>query len=142
MKTESFISDSVEDTWSIAEKLAEKLPPGSVLALHGDLGSGKTCFVTGIAQALGIDEPITSPTFTIINEYHGTLDLYHMDLYRISDPDELFSLGLDEYFNSKGITVAEWAERAGDLLPPTTINITFERLLAENSRKITIELPY
>jgi len=112
-----------------------------MLALHGDLGSGKTCFVTGIARALQITEPITSPTFTIINEYAGKMSLYHMDLYRISQPDELFSLGLEDYFSGDGITVAEWAERAGDLLPQSTINITFEVLEKENSRRITIEHP-
>lgn len=139
MTTETIISDSVEATWSAAEELTKKLPAGSMLALHGDLGSGKTCFVTGIARALQISEPITSPTFTLINEYSGTLPLYHMDLYRISQPDELFSLGLEDYFSGDGITVAEWAERAGDLLPQSTINITFEVLEKENSRRITIE---
>jgi tRNA threonylcarbamoyladenosine biosynthesis protein TsaE len=141
MKAESYISTSIEETHQIAKKLAVSLPAGSVLALHGDLGSGKTCFVTGIAQALEINVPITSPTFTIINEYHGKLPLYHMDLYRISCEDELFSIGLDDYFPGNGITVAEWAERAGDLLPPTTINIHFEVLTDQDSRKITIQKP-
>ena len=140
MKTETIISESVEDTWNVAERLAKKLHAGALLALHGDLGSGKTCFVTGVARALDITEPVTSPTFTIINEYKGTLPLYHMDLYRISDPDELFSLGLDYYFNSDGITVVEWSERAGDLLPENTVHITFEVLDKQDSRRITVEL--
>ncbi len=140
MNSEIIISESVEETWDIAERLAKKLPTGSLLALHGDLGSGKTCFVTGVAHALEINEPITSPTFTIINEYYGTKPLYHMDLYRISDPDELFSLGLESYFNSDGITVVEWSERAGDLLPENTIHITFEVLDKPDSRCITIEI--
>ncbi len=138
MIPETIISESVEATWAIAERITQKLPSGSLLALHGDLGSGKTCFVTGIARALDISEPITSPTFTIINEYFGKQPLYHMDLYRISDPDELFSLGLDDYFNSKGITAVEWSERAGDLLPQNTIHIKLEVLDNPNTRRITI----
>lgn len=138
MKTETIISESVEATWAVAERITKKLPAGSLLALHGDLGSGKTCFVTGVARALDISDPITSPTFTIINEYYGTHPLYHMDLYRISDPDELFSLGLDYYFNGGGITVVEWSERAGDLLPANTIHINFEVLDAPETRRITI----
>ncbi len=140
MNKESIISDSVEATWDVAERITRDLPPGSLLALHGDLGSGKTCFVTGVARALKINEPITSPTFTIINEYYGTKPLFHMDLYRISDPDELFSLGLDSYFNSKGITVVEWSERAGDLLPKNTIHITLEVMENPDTRCITVGL--
>lgn len=138
MKPEIIISNSVESTWDIAERITKELSPGSLLALHGDLGSGKTCFVTGVARALAINEPITSPTFTIINEYYGSQPLYHMDLYRISDPDELFSLGLESYFTGNGITVVEWSERAGDLLPENTVHITFEVLDAPDTRRITI----
>jgi tRNA threonylcarbamoyladenosine biosynthesis protein TsaE len=141
MKSQSYISNSIEETHLIAEKLAASLPQGSLLALHGDLGSGKTCFVTGIARTLNIDYPITSPTFTIINEYPAPTPLYHMDLYRISCSDELFSIGLESYFSGDGITVVEWAERAGDLLPTTTININFEVLPDPDSRRITITFP-
>ncbi len=141
MSSETVISDSVDATQALARRLAPTLQPGSVLALHGDLGSGKTCFVTGVARALDIPDAITSPTFTMINEYVGTLGLCHMDLYRISNPDELFTLGLDDYFDSDGITVIEWAERAGDLLPEDTIHVLFEVLDAPDSRRITIEAP-
>jgi tRNA threonylcarbamoyladenosine biosynthesis protein TsaE len=142
MKTETIHSDSAEATQALAERLMQNLPPGSVLALHGDLGSGKTCFVTGIARAINITEPITSPTFTMINEYNdGTLPLCHMDLYRIQDPDELFSLGLDDYLEYSGITILEWAERAGDLLPAQTIHIHFEVMETPTSRHITIKSP-
>ena len=142
MNTEIINSDSVESTQDLAERLMRSLSPGSVLALHGDLGSGKTCFVTGIARALDITDAITSPTFTLVNEYNdGTLPLCHMDLYRIQDPDELFSLGLDDYLEGPGITILEWAERAGDLLPEATIHIHFQVLETPTDRRITIECP-
>ena len=141
MTNATVITNSVEATQAIAKRLAETLRPGSILALHGDLGSGKTCFVTGIARALAIPDAITSPTFTMINEYAGTLALCHMDLYRISAPDELFTLGLEDYFDSDGVTVIEWAERAGDLLPEDTIHILFEVLDAPDTRRIAIEAP-
>ena len=142
MNTTVAISDSVNATHNVAKTLTPHLSPGTILALHGDLGSGKTCFVTGIANALGISEPITSPTFTMINEYEGMQNLCHMDLYCISNPDELFTLGLEDYFNGNGITIIEWAERAGDLLPEHSIHICFEVLDAPNSRKITITSPH
>ncbi|MBT3192376.1 MAG: tRNA (adenosine(37)-N6)-threonylcarbamoyltransferase complex ATPase subunit type 1 TsaE [Verrucomicrobia bacterium] len=138
MNTQITISDSVESTQALAENITPMLPPGALLALHGDLGSGKTCFVTGIARALGIQDPITSPTFTMINEYMGSRQLCHMDLYRIADPDELFSLGLEDYIDGDGITIMEWAERAGDLLPEDTIHILFEVLDTPDTRRITI----
>ncbi len=141
MNTETAITNSVEATQGLARQLASSLCPGSVLALHGDLGSGKTCFATGIARALGIPDAITSPTFTMINEYEGQLPLCHMDLYRIADPDELFTLGLDDYFDSKGITLIEWAERAGDLLPESTIHVAFEVMDEPDTRRVTIEKP-
>ena len=142
MSTNTITSDSVENTWAIAERLTPDLLPGTLLALHGDLGSGKTCFVTGVARALGITDPITSPTFTMINEYEGSRRLCHMDLYRISSPDELFSLGLEDYFDGADITIVEWAERAGDLLPEKTIHIYFEVLDAPDTRRITVTSPH
>ena len=132
------VTISVEETRQVAEELARGLSAGSLLALYGDLGSGKTCFVSGIARALGVNEPVTSPTFTIINEYSGNLPLYHMDLYRISHPDELFGLDLNAYFNADGITVIEWPERAGDLLPAERINIEFAVLEGQSRRRIRI----
>lgn len=139
MNLETVITHNVKATQALAERLTATLPRRSVLALHGNLGSGKTCFVTGIARALNIAEAITSPTFTMINEYRGTRALCHMDLYRIHNVDDLFSLGLDDYFDQDGITVVEWAERAGDLLPPETIHILFDVLPARTTRRITIE---
>ena len=114
---------SPEETWALAAVLAEELGPGTVMALHGDLGAGKTCFVQGFAAALGIDEPITSPTYTLIGEYEGRLPLHHIDLYRLSGPEEALGLGLEEYFDANGITAIEWAERAEGLLPPDLLHI-------------------
>jgi tRNA threonylcarbamoyladenosine biosynthesis protein TsaE len=116
-------TNSPEETWALAAELAEELGPGTVMALHGDLGAGKTCFVQGLAAALGIDEPITSPTYTLIGEYEGRLPLHHIDLYRLSGPEEALGLGIEEYFDANGITAIEWAERAEGLLPPDLIHI-------------------
>ena len=119
-------TNSPEETWDLAARLAGELSPGSVVALHGDLGAGKTCFVQGLAAALGIDEPITSPTYTLIGEYEGRLPLHHIDLYRLSGPEEALGLGIEEYFDTNGITAIEWAERAEGILPPDLLHIRIE----------------
>ena len=119
-------TNSPEETWALAAELADGLGPGTVIALHGDLGAGKTCFIQGYAAALGIDEPITSPTYTLIGEYEGRLPLHHIDLYRLSGPEEALGLGLEEYFDANGITAIEWAERAEGLLPPNLLHIQIE----------------
>ena len=114
--------------------------PGSVVALSGPLGSGKTVFVKGMAAALGVSpSETTSPTFTIINEYVGSLPLYHIDLYRLEDTVAILELGLEEYFEGDGIVAVEWPERARFLLPRQTIAVTFERL-GDDTRKIIIDL--
>lgn len=116
-------TNTPEETWQLAADLADALEPGTVIALHGDLGAGKTCFIQGFAAALGIDEPITSPTYTLIGEYEGRLPLHHIDLYRLTGPDEALGLGLEEYFDVNGITAIEWAERAEGLLPDDVLHI-------------------
>ena len=131
-------SHSPDQTCAIAADLARQLPPGTVLALHGELGSGKTCFVRGLARALGVTQPVTSPTFTLINEYRSSPPLAHIDLYRLNSPDEALALGLEEYLEPEGITVIEWAERAGDLLPAHTRHIEFEALAQPDHRRIRI----
>jgi tRNA threonylcarbamoyladenosine biosynthesis protein TsaE len=142
------ISNSPEETQALAAALAAELSTrggsasggksGAVLALHGELGSGKTCFVQGLARALGVRQPVTSPTFTIVNEYRGRCPLVHMDLYRISDPEELLSIDFENYLDTKGITVIEWAERAGNWLPVNTMHIYFETGTDLNERTITM----
>jgi tRNA threonylcarbamoyladenosine biosynthesis protein TsaE len=119
----TFETHSPEETWGLAARLVDEFAAGTVIALHGDLGAGKTCFVQGLAAALGIDEPITSPTYTLIGEYEGRLPLHHIDLYRLSSPEEVLGLGLEEYFDAPGITAIEWAERAEGLLPPDLLHI-------------------
>jgi tRNA threonylcarbamoyladenosine biosynthesis protein TsaE len=145
----TIISRGPEDTWRVAAELVgiiEERAAGTevraVLALYGELGSGKTCFVQGLASALGIEQAVTSPTFTIINEYKkGKHPLYHVDLYRLNKPEEAGSIGLEDYFESNGITAIEWAERAGNLIPPHAIHIRFETTRTTDERKIKIEIP-
>ncbi|NCC52437.1 MAG: tRNA (adenosine(37)-N6)-threonylcarbamoyltransferase complex ATPase subunit type 1 TsaE, partial [Spartobacteria bacterium] len=103
-------SESIEQTHALAQGLAARLHPSAVLAFFGDLGAGKTCFIQGLAQALGVERPVSSPTFTIVNEYReARLPLYHIDLYRIHSEDEALDLGLDEYIYGNGITAIEWS---------------------------------
>jgi len=142
------ISKSPEATQAVAATLAAELSPiggsasggksGSVLALHGELGSGKTCFVQGLARALGVRQSVTSPTFSIVNEYRGRCPLVHMDLYRINDPEELLGIDFENFLDTGGITVIEWAERSGDWLPGNAVHIYFETGPVLNKRIITI----
>jgi tRNA threonylcarbamoyladenosine biosynthesis protein TsaE len=115
--------------------------PGDIICLTGDLGTGKTHMTKGIAKALSIDEHITSPTFTIVNEYMGRLKLYHFDVYRVNDPDEIYAIGFDEYIFSDGVSVIEWSNYIEALIPDEHISVSLEKLpeLGENFRRINIE---
>ncbi|WP_047979530.1 tRNA (adenosine(37)-N6)-threonylcarbamoyltransferase complex ATPase subunit type 1 TsaE [Ornithinibacillus contaminans] len=115
-------TNTAEETIAVAEKLANRLTPGDVITLEGDLGAGKTTFTKGIAKALGITRTLSSPTFTIVKEYEGKLPLYHMDVYRLEGSDE--DIGFDEYFNGNGIAVVEWAQFIEDFLPEERLDIT------------------
>ena len=133
---------SVEETWRVAAELAATLMPGTVIALHGDLGAGKTTFMQGLGHALGVKRPITSPTFTLSVEYATPrMKLVHMDLYRLTGPDDLLTIGFAEYLESGAIVAAEWPERAGELIPDTAIHVTFALTDEEETRHITIERP-
>jgi tRNA threonylcarbamoyladenosine biosynthesis protein TsaE len=135
------ISVSAEQTWEIARFIGGKLRKGDVLALSGELGSGKTCFTGGLARGLGVDEKyqITSPTFTLINEYPARFNkLYHFDVYRLNGYSEFEDLGYEEYFCSDGIVVIEWAEKIVQILPADTFFINF-KYIDENRRKIIIK---
>ena len=122
-----YISESVEATRELAREIAGELKAGDVLCLYGDLGAGKTAFVQGLAKGLGINDHITSPTFTIVNEYYGDLTLYHFDVYRIADPDEMYEIGYDEYIYGDGISVIEWPQLIEDILPLNRYDITITK---------------
>ena len=136
-----YITNSYEETERVAAELAKSLKGGEVIAMYGDLGAGKTAFVRGLARALGIEGHITSPTFTIMNAYNGRLPLYHFDVYRIADPDEMYEIGCDEYIGSDGVCVIEWAELIEDILPDEyiKINIKKDSEKGDDYREITIE---
>jgi len=138
MSSRTVISKSPEETQALAASLLATLGKGTVLALHGELGSGKTCFVQGLAAALGVHQAVTSPTFTLINEYTGRWPLYHLDLYRIGGTGNLAGLGLEDYMEPDGLTVIEWAERASDLLPESALHLYFEALADRDARSIKI----
>ena len=136
------ISVSAEQTTELAHRIGERLQKGDVLALSGELGAGKTCFTGGLALGLGIDTKyrITSPTFTLINEYPAKIKLYHFDIYRIKDYTDFEELGYEEYFSGDGVVVIEWAEKIAEILPEDSLIITFE-YLNENERKIMMRGP-
>lgn len=134
------ISTSARQTKDLGKKIAKKLRGGEVLALYGDLGAGKTTFVQGLAQGLRIRGPIISPTFVIVRQYKaGVLTLYHVDLYRLKDFNEVREIGLEEILgNKKAVVVIEWPEKAEKILPKKrTTRIRFE-IIDEKTRKITI----
>jgi len=134
------ITCNAQETAALACLIGNKLREGDILALSGELGSGKTCFTGGLARGLGVEEnyQITSPTFTLINEYPAKLNLYHFDVYRLSGYSDLEDLGYEEYFAGKGVVVIEWAEKIAPIIPETAIFINFE-YINENKRKITLQ---
>lgn len=121
------LSRSVDETERLAADFAASLRPGSVLAFTGGLGMGKTAFTRGLARGLGFTGRVTSPTFTLVNEYDGRVPLFHFDLYRIASSDELFDLGWDDYLARGGVCAVEWSERIADALPPDTIYVDLAR---------------
>jgi tRNA threonylcarbamoyladenosine biosynthesis protein TsaE len=136
-QTIDFISHSEAQTRRLGARLAELLNGGEVIALQGELGSGKTRWVQGMGQGLRVSVHVTSPTFTLVNEYQGRLPLYHIDLYRINQPAEALALGLEDYLYGDGVTVIEWAERVADVLPADHLWITF-RYLDDAKRRLTL----
>ena len=135
--TGRFITKSPQQTMKVGERLAETLSPGDVIALKGELGSGKTTFVQGLAKGLGITDVVNSPTFMLINEFQGRVPLYHIDFYRIDSSHELLNLGLEHYFYGEGVTVIEWADRFEGYIPDEATDISFEPT-SEFIREITI----
>lgn len=131
-----------EETFALGRKIGEKAKPGMVISLIGDLGVGKTVFTQGLAKGLGIEEPINSPTFTIVQVYEeGRLPFYHFDVYRISDIEEMDEIGYEDYFYGDGVSLIEWANLIREILPEKIVRITIEKDLEKgfDYRKITIE---
>jgi tRNA threonylcarbamoyladenosine biosynthesis protein TsaE len=135
----TFISHSPAETEAIGRQLAERIDVGAVLALKGELGSGKTLFVKGLVAGLGCGADVTSPTFTIAHEYRGgRLPVYHFDFFRLEDSQSLVRLGLDDYFFSDGLSVIEWADRFPEFIPEQARRILFE-IKSETQRLITFK---
>ncbi len=121
------ILNGLKDTKEFGEKLGSLLKPGDIICLIGDLGAGKTTLTKSIGIGLGVEDYITSPTFTLINEYKGKLNLYHFDVYRLEGITDLDDLGFEEYFYSDGVCIIEWGDKIEDILPEGTINISIEK---------------
>ena len=137
----NFESFSSEETYNLGKEMGSRAQKGQVICLDGDLGAGKTVFAKGFAEGLGYDpDDVVSPTFTIVNEYKGNIDFYHMDVYRLSDSDEAFEIGLDEMLGSEAVCLVEWGEIIKDILPEDTVYITIEKDTEkdDNYRLITI----
>jgi len=134
------ISGDPTKTFYIGRILGEALTAGDIVALTGELGAGKTCLTQGIARGLGVPEvyQITSPTFTLVNEYPGRLNLIHLDVYRLSSSRDLQDLGYEEFFFGKGVTVIEWAEKIQDIIPEKSLSVTMA-YLDQNQRSIDMK---
>ncbi len=138
---ELYESFKPEDTFALGEKIGREARPGDLYTLTGDLGTGKTVFTQGVAAGLGIKEPVTSPTFTIVQIYEeGRMPLYHLDIYRIGDISEMEEIGYEDYFYGDGLCMIEWAELIEELLPENHMQVTIEKNLEKgfDYRKITI----
>lgn len=130
---------TVDETYKIGEQIGALVNSGDIICLIGDLGTGKTHLTKGIAKGLDIEDHVTSPTFTIVNEYTGRLKLYHFDVYRVNDPDEIEAIGFDEYIFSDAVSIIEWANYIEELIPQYNLTITIEKLpeFGDNYRKIS-----
>ena len=134
-----YLSHSVAETEDLGARLAAVLSPGAVVAYTGGLGMGKTAFTRGLARGLGCRGRVTSPTFTIVNEYDGPTPLFHFDMYRLPDADALFDIGWEDYLDRGGVCAVEWSENVADAMPAGTVYVTIERSAeGENARVITV----
>ncbi|AZR71988.1 tRNA (N6-adenosine(37)-N6)-threonylcarbamoyltransferase complex ATPase TsaE [Anoxybacter fermentans] len=127
-----YTTNSPEETVDFGKKLGKLIEPGMVILLIGDLGAGKTCLAGGILKALGVEDYVTSPTYTLVNEYWGSLPVAHFDLYRLDEPDQLFDIGFEEYLDGERVVLIEWPERANGYLPPTHLKV---ELTGEGERR-------
>ncbi len=133
-----YITNSEAETEALGASIAEALPDGSVLAFYGELGSGKTAFVRGMARGMGIRALVNSPTFTIVNEYLGPRSLFHFDMYRLGSADELYDIGWEDYLARGGICAVEWSENVEEAFEGDEYILRFEKL-GDNARRITLE---
>ena len=134
------ITNSPAETEAAGAALAARLNPGSVIAFTGDLGAGKTAFTRGLARGLGVEERVTSPTFTIVNEYEGgRLPLFHFDMYRLGSADELFDIGWEDYLRRGGVCAVEWSENVEEALEEDAVRVDIRRGDRENERIISVE---
>ena len=134
-----YLSHSVAETEELGVRLGEKLPKGSVVAYRGGLGMGKTAFTRGLARALGCTVPVTSPTYTIVNEYPGRRKLCHFDMYRLGDADALYDIGWEDYLASGALCVTEWSENVPGAFPEGTAEVHFSRI-DDETREIKVKL--
>ena len=135
-----YLTFSPEETEAVGEKLAAAVSnrPFAFVALYGELGVGKTAFVRGFCRVFGIDR-VKSPTFTVVNEYRGTKNVFHMDLYRLRDEDDLLSVGYEDYLGRRGYVLCEWSEKIPSAIPDDAIRVSISKTDGENGRKITVE---
>ena len=135
---QEFLTKSESVTEALGAKLAAVLPNGSVVAMYGDLGAGKTQFVRGLAKGLGLSARVSSPTFTIVNEYLGKTPLFHFDMYRLAGAEELFEIGWEDYLTRNGVCAVEWSENAEGAFPSDCIKVRITKT-GDNSRRIDVE---
>jgi len=142
--TTVFETFSPEETFALGERLGRESVPGEIFCLNGELGVGKTVFTQGFGKGLGVTEDVVSPTFTILKEYYdGRLPLYHFDVYRIGDPDEMDEIGYEDYFYGEGVTLIEWSSLIAELIPGTAKKLIIEKEPAKGDdyRRITLREP-
>lgn len=134
----TFVTHSAEETIQLGKKIGSMLQPGAIIAMEGNLAAGKTTITKGIAKSLGIEETITSPTFTLISEYAGKMPLYHMDVYRLDSCEDFINLGVEDLMYGDGVSIIEWSERVREELPKSTITLRLE-IREDGGRDITLE---
>ena len=135
----TYLTRTQTETEQLGERVAKALPAGGVvLALYGELGAGKTAFVRGLARGLGVEDEIVSPTFTIVNEYAGSRELFHFDMYRLGGADELFDIGWEDYLSREGVCAVEWSENVPEAFDGSEIRVTIDKT-PEDTRRITVE---
>ncbi len=138
--TAEFVTRSADETERVGERLGRRLVPGEVVALSGELGAGKTCFIRGLARGLGVTQGVSSPTFVIVNQYTGRMPVFHIDAYRTESLTELLDIGFDEYVSGDSVTVIEWSDKLEPLLPSGAIRVRISGL-GDEPRTIRIDAP-